>query len=314
MWQTTMRIERSEAVRGEPDMAWSLLSSPAAWSLKPDVTFMFAVPGAPGLRFYIGRTPRGIGNVLFQVADEVPGAMVRLRSQPTGRQEYTLSVAAGRRGTAKVSVQVKEVVPRQQELGFEIRRRNEIKSWLSAVRAVIEGRATWPGADMPADLRLASMARPHIEDPERASGSVLINADRTTVWEAVHSPETARDLGPSPAIYSGHVPGTPQAEPGEMQYFISRDSGQLTGRVVVVTEISWQRAATTYLLGPLQIEQSYLLTPESELGPTRLDLGFRWPAAMLTDAPEVARSQIAEGVQMQASSYKSLIETAAGQT
>ena len=133
MWQTTMRIERSETVNGEPGRVWALLSSPAAWSLWPDATFMYAVPGAPTLRFFIGPTRRGTGTVLFEVSDEVPGAMVRLRTLPTGRQEFTLSVAAGRRGTAKASVRVKEIVPRRRVVDYEVKRRNDIRSWLSAV-------------------------------------------------------------------------------------------------------------------------------------------------------------------------------------
>ena len=95
-----------------------------------------------------------------------------------------------------------------------------------------------------------------------------------------------------------------------MQYFIHRRaSGQLTGHVVVATAISGQRTALTHVLGPLQLEESYLLTAESESGPTRLDLTFRWPAPKLTDAAEAARSQMAEGAQMLTSSYKSLIES-----
>ncbi len=307
MWQTTMRIERSETVDGEPGQLWALLSSPAAWSLWPHAPFVFAVPGAPALRFFIGPIGRGLGNVLFEICDEVPGAMVRLRTLPTGRQEYTLSVAAGRRGTAKASVRVKEIVPRQQVIDFEVKRRNDIKSWLSAVRDVIEGRARWPGADMPAGLRQACMARPRITIAQSTSASALISADPATVWDAVHSPETARILGPSHAIYSGYVPGT-----GELQYFVHRRDGQLRGDVVVVTEINGQRSALTHVLGPLQLEEHYLLAPESDSGPTRLDLTFRWPAK-LTDAADAARSQMAEAMQAPASDYKSLIETAGEQ-
>jgi hypothetical protein len=206
-------------------------------------------------------------------------------------------------------VRVKEIVPRQQGIDYEVKRRKDIKSWLSAVRAVIEGRAPWPGADMPADLRRACMDPPRITIPESTSVSTLISADPATVWDAVHSPETARTLGLSPTIYSGYVPGTPQGETGEMQYFISRrDDSQLIGQLVVVTETSGQRSALTHALGPLQLETSYLLTPESDSGPTRLDLTFRWQKPALIDAAEATRS-VAEAAQALASGYKSLIET-----
>jgi hypothetical protein len=309
MWDTTMRIEESEVVHGEPGQVWALLSSPAAWSLWPDATFMFAVPGASALRFFIGLTRRGAANTLFEISDERPGEMIRLRTLPTGRQEFTLSIVAGRRGTAKASVQVKEIVPRQQKIDYEVRRRNNVKGWLSAVRAVIEGRMPWPGADMAADLRQACMNPPRITIPQSTSASTLISADPATVWDAVHSPDTTRTLGLSHAIYSGYVPGTPQGEAGEMQYFISRrDDSQLIGSLVVVTETSGQRSALTHALGPTQLETRYLLTPESDSGPTRLDLTFRWQKPELTNAAEATRS-VAEAVQTLASGYKSLIET-----
>jgi hypothetical protein len=309
MWETTMRIEESEVVHGEPGQVWALLSSPAAWSLWPDAAFLFAVPGAPALRFFIGLTRRGAASMLFEISDERPGAMIKLRSMPAGRQELTLSVAAGRGGTAKASVRVKEVVPRQQKIDYEVKRRKNVKRWLSAVRAVIDGRASWPGADMPADLRQACMDPPRMTIPQSTSASTLISADPATVWDAVHSPETARTLGPSPAIYSGYVPGTPQGEAGEMQYFISRrDDSQLYGSLVVVTETFGQRGALTHALGPYPFETRYLLTPESDSGQTRLDLTFRWQKPELID-PAEATGRMAEAAQTLASGYKSLIET-----
>lgn len=313
MWATTtIRVERAEVVDGEPAHVWALLSSPAAWSLWPHAPFMFDVPGTEALRLYIGRTPRGLGSVLLEVSDQVPGAMVRLLTLPTGRQEYTLSVAAGRRGTSKVSVRVKEIVPRRQERGFEQRRRKEVKGWLSAIRAVIEGRARWPGTDMPTKLLQACLAQQRIEDAQDASASVLINADPATVWDAVHSPETARDLGESPPVYSGYVPGTPQGEAGEMQYFVSSsDDGRLTGQVIVVPEAIPQRSALACVIGG-QLEQHYLLTPESDSGATRLDLTFRWPAPKGADAAAAARSRMAAAAEVYASGYRSLIEAADG--
>jgi hypothetical protein len=313
MWETTMRIEQSAVVHGEPDRLWALLSSPEVWSLRPDAPFMFAVPEAPALRLYIGPSGRRTGPVLFEISDEVPGAMVSLRTLPTGRQEYTFSVAVGRRGTAKASVRVKEIVPRQRLIDLEATRRDYINNWLSAVRAVIEGRAQWPATDMAGGLRQACMARPPVVNPLDASASALISADPVTVWDAVQSPETARLLGPTPPIYSGYVPGTPQGEAGEMQYFVNRrPNGQFTGSVVVVSETSRQRSALTHLLGRFQFEQQYLLTPESESGPTRLELTSRRPAPKLPDAAEAARSNMADALQTIVTDYKSLIEEGSG--
>jgi len=313
MRETTIRIEQSVLVGTEPSRLWSLLSSTAVWSLWPDSAFVFAVPEVQTLRFFIGPIRRGTGAVLFEVCDEVPGSMIRLRTLPTGRQEYTLSVAAARRGTAKATVRVTEMVPRFRSIDFEVKRRSDIKSWLSAMRAVTEGRARWPGTGMPARLRKACMAQPRIIIAQSASASALISADPATVWDAVHSPESARFLGTSPPIYSGYVPGTPQGQAGEMQYFIDRRAdGPFTGQVVVVTETADQRSALACRLGLFQFEQHYQLTPESESGPTRLNLTFRWATPETTDAAKTAATQMAESVQAVASGYKSLVETGDG--
>jgi hypothetical protein len=151
---------------------------------------------------------------------------------------------------------------------------------------------------------------PPITISQSTSASALIRAHPATVWDAVQSPDTAQILGrPSPAIYSGYVPDTPQGQAGEMQYFVHRRSdGQLTGQVIVVADTCGQHSALTRALGPLQIETRYLLTPVSESGPTRLDLTFRWAAPKLTDAAESARSQMAVAAQALASDYKTLIE------
>jgi hypothetical protein len=207
-------------------------------------------------------------------------------------------------------VQVKEIIPRPRQISYEMTRRSDAKRWLSAVRAVIEGQAPPPDAGMAPALWLECMARPRINDPHSASASVMINADPATVWEAVHSPETLRGLGPPHPVYSGYVPGTRRGQAGEMQYFIARRSdGQLTGNVVVVTETSGQRSTRTHTLGGTG-EQYYLLTPESESGPTRLDLTCRWPAPKRTNDGEAVRSKITDALQEAASAYKSVIEAA----
>jgi hypothetical protein len=95
MWETTMRIEQSAVVHGEPDQVWALLSSPAAWSLRPDAPFIFAVPEAPALRLYIGPSGRGTGPVLFDISDEVHGAMVRMRALPSRENQDGRGLASG---------------------------------------------------------------------------------------------------------------------------------------------------------------------------------------------------------------------------
>jgi hypothetical protein len=267
---------------------------------------MFAVPEQE-LRLFIGTVRRPV-SVLFEASEEVPGAVVRLWSVPRGAVEYTLSVAPGRRGTAKASVRVKHAVSRAQEADLEQKLRYDIKRWLSRVRAVVEGRAPRPAARMAAELRQACMVRPRITGAHCTSASIVIRADPVTVWDAVHSPETRLPGRLSSAISSGYVPGTPHGEAGEMQYFLDRrDDGQLAATVVVVTEISGQRSALTHALGHL-IETRYMLTPESESGPTRLDLSYRWSAPQRTDAVETVKSQLAVMAEQTVGGYKSVIE------
>ena len=309
MWETAIRIEQSETVHGEPGKLWTLVSSPTAWSLWPDAPFMFPVPGPERFRFHIGPLREGTASELFELAHEVPGRMFELRSLPTGRQRITVTVLPGRSGTAKVSAQFLDRVPRQQKIDYERKRSKAVKGWLVAIRAVIEGRARWPGADMRADLVQKCVAQPPIARAQTASASVLIDADSAVVWDAVHSPETAQRLGDWPPIYSGYVSGTPHGEIGEMQYFVRRrGDGQLTGQIVVATEVNPRQSALARVVGTPQIEQQYLLTPESDSGPTRLDITWRWQAPERADAAEAARSQMAEAIRGYASGYKSLVE------
>jgi hypothetical protein len=192
---------------------------------------------------------------------------------------------------------------------YKTKQVEHLRRWLSAVRAVIEGRAPAPGAEMAGPLRQACMARPRISDACSASASATINADPARVWDAVHSPNSARFVGPRRAIYSGYVPGTPQGQQGEMQYYIHDDGNGRHSEVLVVTETSGQRSAVAHVLGGT-LEQQYLLTSEFETGPTRLDLKCRWPAPKLADSGKAAEVQMTEALRKGASDYKSLIEGA----
>jgi hypothetical protein len=95
-----------------------------------------------------------------------------------------------------------------------------------------------------------------------------------------------------------------------MQYFVNRrDDGQLIGHIVVVTDINAPRSALTHVLGPA-LEQRYVFTPESESGPTQLEVTFSWPGRQ-TGAADEARSRMAQAAQKLVSGYKAVIETAA---
>ena len=313
MLETTVRVRRSQVIDGEPSRVWSLLSSPEAWSLRPQDTFMFNVPNAERLRFYIGPTPQGTGPLVVDICEELPGKVIKLRFAG-GRQVFTLSVEPGRRGTTKASVEFSDIVLRHRKIYHEEARRTEAKAWLSALRAVIEGRAPWPKAQMPPDLRQKCLARPQMEHSLSVSRAVLISAAPSAVWNVVRSPETAQ--GSYPVDHSGYVPGTPRGEAGEVQYYIFRRSnGERASAFEAVTQTAHQRSALVQTIGLGQhIEGHLLVTPESRSGPTRLDKTCRWhepePSARTAEA---ARSQVAEGINKMISDYKSLLEDAANQ-
>jgi hypothetical protein len=98
-----------------------------------------------------------------------------------------------------------------------------------------------------------------------------------------------------------------------MQYHILRRSdGKLDGDIIAVDEISEPRSALTHVLsGALQVEQSYLLTPGSDTGPTRLDLTCRWSAPKTADVREAVKSRMSQSLDVWVKEYKALIESAA---
>jgi hypothetical protein len=200
-----------------------------------------------------------------------------LRVHAVPGQEHTLSVAPARRGRTQVRISAQTHVGRHRQAGAEIRLRVSLRTWLQALREVIEGRAPAPGGEILADVHAACMTGLTAEEWQSITAAALIDAYPDVVWNAVHSPDTARIIGPAPAGYSGYVPGTPIGEAGEMQYFVSRDAtGLLQGSAAAVTEYAGRRRAVTHTIGPPGIEIVYLLTAIA--GQTQLELTYRWPA------------------------------------
>ena len=93
-----IKAERSVAVRADPDRVWQLLLSPAIWSLKARA-FMFTVPGADQLRFWLGSTAAGLPhNGLYEVAEDHSRRSVTSGSRP--RPVTTTAWPRGQPGAA----------------------------------------------------------------------------------------------------------------------------------------------------------------------------------------------------------------------
>jgi len=317
MREITVQVERLRALNAPPDRVWSLLSSPAAWSLRP-LRFAFDVPGplagAGRLRCVLGTVGQVTNCAVLEAGEETPGQAVcwlRRDRLPTGNQAYTLSVRPGQRGTT-ACIAVRDVVPRESRAGWKTRWEAELGIWLDALQATVEGQRPWPGAKIPKDVRQACSARPAAGAYGGASAEVLIGAPLGVVWEAVWSPETSRSLNPTLVAYAGRVPGTPQREVGEMQYCICRADGRLTADVHVVSEFAYQQSALTQRVGPPHTQVLHRFAPVA--GGTRLTLTFRWPEGTLKADNQDVRYSLTELLQKNANGYRAIIERSAGAT
>ena len=86
IWETAVVVERSRVIKATPERAWSLLSSPAVWSLRPGrFAFDVTVPGVTGagagqLRVSLLADSRRLGGDVLEVTGEEPGRRVSLHT------------------------------------------------------------------------------------------------------------------------------------------------------------------------------------------------------------------------------------------
>ncbi len=275
MWETPIRVRRSQIVDAAPERAWSLLGSSAAWSLGMGADFAFDVPASlpdTGRLFVsIGAAAGGLGTALFEVRNEDPGKMICVQHrdpQPIGTGAYTLSVTPSRRGV-KVEAEIRTVYPREQKIEGELYWRRALDAWLGALRAVIEGTAPWPPDDMSAETRRAFTELAVVADPVVAFADTHIAAPVDLVWRVLREPEAGRDERAFGV--SGHVPGTPEGAVGEMLYTVrTQPDGQLRVGVNVVRELEHERYLRLQSVGASHDEVSFVLAPDTD--GTRLQL------------------------------------------
>lgn len=316
MRESTVQVEQLRALHAAPDRVWSLLSSPAAWSLRPG-RFAFDVPEPPAgtgrLRCVLGTIGEVTSCEVLEARDEARGRAVcwqRRDLLPAGNRAYTLSVQPSTKG-ATACIAVKDMVTRGSRADWKTQWETELGIWLDALQTAVEGQRPWPGAEMPEDVRQACSARPAAATYHSVSSDALISAPLGVVWETVWSPETSRNLNPALVAYAGHVPGTPQREAGEMQYYVCRKGdGRLTADLHVVSELAYQQSALMQRVGPPYTQVLYLFAPEA--GGTRLTLSLRWPGGTLRAYDQGVRRGLMELVQKNANGYQAIIGKPAG--
>lgn len=302
-------VRRRRVIDASADKVWSLLSSPEAWSLNP-ASFALDLfpPGAGRLRLAI-TLRRGLpACLLYEVGDDVAGQVMSLSMLPSGQEKLRLSAEPsghGTRATVTVtSLPGRYAVTAEIEAYWQVR----LEHWLANLDAVLQSSRPWPGAALDPGLNAACHRREPLISPAEVSASTLIDAPVGEVWDVIHAPGSHVLADPRHFVCAGHIPGTPVGQPGEMQYFVTRDDqGSLRSTAIVVTELNDQHSAMTAVIAPWRIDTLHevMSTPRG----TQVTLTCRWPARRRGQAAE--RRQVGDSLQANLSRYKMLIENAA---
>jgi hypothetical protein len=322
MWETTVRVEREQLVDALPEKVWELAGSPAGLSARPG-WFAFGVPGVvAGTDRLCCLLVSGEGSfrpvmdislvrsLAVDVRQEIPGQLISwqvLSTEPAGKQVFTLSVHP-RSGGSAVRIAVSHVVPRYLNGIRQGYWHRHVKAWLGSLRAAAEGRAPWPQAVLPTTMQRALAASAPLRNPMEASAAVVIDGAPGAVWATLWDPVSSRLIDPERVAWSGHVPGTPTREVGEMQCFVSRaPGGRFVASVTMVTVLADGHRAVSRQLGQ-PYECVHVITPVP--GGTRLELTARFSAHASwggVGARQVLEAMRAE-MRRSAEGYRSLIE------
>jgi hypothetical protein len=302
---TTVAVQESQTIDATADQTWSLLGSPAAWSLQSG-GFTFDVPATAStglLRVLVGLRGDGVACEVLEVTEEKPGRSVCLRSvstRPGQEQAFTLSVLPGGR-RVQAGIGVREVARRAAKREVEAFWRKRLTAWLTKCQAVLEGRTPWPDG-LPADLLAACTEPGPLTEPVGFSAATPIAAPPTRVWQTLWDPETTLRMD-TEGVAAGRVPGTPAQQAGEMQYFIRRrPDGRLTASLGTVLQADAGRSALVRSAGPVQSEVLHLIEPEGE--GTRLTLTASYPRQLVHGHFEQVGSEVTKLV----TGYKTLLE------
>lgn len=321
-WQASVRVDKAVTVGIDPESAWSLLSSPKAWSARPQgsMAFDFTDPVRPGgaqarelrrLRVLLQQADGRAHAAVLEVTAETPGQMISLQTA-NGRVSWDLSVQSGRRGTV-VRIAATATVDRPAKIHAEAELRAELRAWLSALRDAASGRRPLTEG-MPERLRRACLEPG--EPGEQAkpgpaievTASTVIAAPPDLVRQLYRSAEVARLTQPGSVVCFGPVPGTPgDGQVGEMRYLVSRRSdGWLAARVSLLAASS-PGGSVVRLVTPPYDERIYRFEPAG--AGTRLEITWRCPGGH-APGPGAHREHAAK-VETLAGQLKSGIESVA---
>lgn len=318
MWQATVRVDQSTSVSAAADVAWSLLSSPQAWSARPGgcLTFDLTDPLGPTgpaegpgrVRFYLATGDTRPYAQILEVTAQTPGHQLCLQASG-GWATWALSVEPGRRGT-RLRIAATWTVGRPARIHAEAELHRELKGWLAALRDIADGRRPGPGDGMPGELRQACLASPPPGPATEASASVDIGVPLETVRSVLGTAELVRVLQPASFVYFGQVPGTPSAgEVGGMRFYVQRRrDGLLAARVSLLAALSPGGRVVRSVTAPFD-EMTFRYEPAAP--GTRLELTQRLPGRAAAGA-NTFHDEHAAAVMAAAQRYKAAIERLAG--
>jgi hypothetical protein len=279
VWQADVRVERARTVAVTADTAWSLISSPRAWSVRPRPCLAFDLAGEgddAGDRqwFYLAAAAGVAAAAVLDVSVPMPGQALSAQASG-GRTRWELSLEPGRRGTA-LRIAAARTVPRQAKIDAEMEIREDLDGWLAELAAIAEGRRPWPADGMPEPLRRECLAPPPARASIEASASVEVDAPGDRVARAIGDLGVVRAVQTEHLLSCGYIPGTPAGQVGGVRYLIYRLADGSTMAVATLIAASSPTAMMTRQLTPPFGETTYGWAPEYRT--TRLDVTQRFPA------------------------------------
>jgi len=263
-------------VSAPADRAWSLLSSPEAWSLSSGLECVFENP-VQRIRFGIGiRADRGVFGMPMEVTGGDGDRHLEVRA---GEQRaWRLSAEAARRGT-RLRIAGSIRVRREQVVETEAVLRESLGRWLWQIRAVLDGSRPWPVVGVPEDLRAAALDVPQPQGALEAAVTADLDVPVPQAGRLLRAPEvvaagqvTGQELAQGAGVlWSGSPPGERPGEVGALSCVVWR-AGGLVGLVSVCTASS----ATGYVLRQVQWPYDQISREVTAAGPgSRLELRLR---------------------------------------
>jgi hypothetical protein len=314
VWQATVRVERVATVAATPDAAWSLLSSPLAWSVRPGPCMVFdlaeesvsaaAARAEAGQWFYLAAAAGVAGAAVLDVSVVVPGQVLSAQT-PGGLAQWELSVGIGRRGTA-LRISHVRTVPRQAKIDAEVEMREDLDGWLTALAAIADGSRPWPPDGIPEPLRRECLAARPARASVEASASVHISASAESVGKAVGALPVLRAVQTEQVVSCGYVPGTGAGQVGSIRYFVYRLADGASLAVASLIAASSPTAMMTRQITAPFGETTYGWSQDD--GTTRLELTQRLPAPPVP-MPQEQHEAFEAAVAAMASRYKAAIES-----